>query len=117
MRTREQIMTDLVAEVLDDPAHLDAKTRRAAAAAGNREAGDDHRSKALRALAEKIHGGAFRVTDDDIKETLGAGLSEDEVFEAVVSASLGAGKKRFDAAMAALAAASAPAKKAAGGAS
>src|SRR5690349_17600446 len=113
MRTREDIMRDLVAEVLEDPAHLDPKTRKAAAE--NRGASDgpeaattggqpNRRGKAVRALAEKIHGGAYRVTDEDIQETLGAGLSQDEVFEAVVSAALGAGKKRFDAAMAALAA-------------
>ena len=105
MRTREDVMKDLIAEVLDDTGTLDSATRRAAAAGA---------TDALSGLAAKIHGGAYRVTDEDIANARKTGLSEDQVFEAVVSSSLGAAKKRFDAAMSALAAA-VPQKKSAGG--
>ena len=106
MRTREDVMEELIAEVLDDPGMLDSATRRAAAAGT---------ADAVNGLAAKIHGGAYRVTDEDIANARKAGLSEDQVFEAVVSSSLGAAKKRFDAAMAALAAVAPQKKSAAGG--
>lgn len=124
MRTREDVLADLMAEVLEDPGTLDPATRRAAArntpAAEGPEAGTTGGAptvsgKAVRELAEKIHGGAWRVTDEDIAAVRKAGLSEDQVFEAVVASSLGAAKKRFDVAMAALAAAGSAGKSAVGG--
>lgn len=113
MRTREDILQDLLAEVLDDPGALDPSTRKAAATNGAQV--DGEKGKVIQALAAKIHGGAYRVTEEDIAAARKAGLSEDEVFELVVSSAVGAAKTRFDAAMSALAAASAPVKIATGG--
>ena len=113
MRTREDILKDLVSEVLEDPASLDPSMRRSAAANAGQVEGE--KGKVVQALAAKIHGGAYRVEDEDIAAARKAGLSEDEVFELVVSSAVGAAKKRLDAAMAALAAASAPVKIASGG--
>lgn len=109
--------------MLDDPAALDARTRRAVAenrpAADGPEAGatggtPSTRAKAIRDLGEKIHGGAWRVTEADIAAVRAAGLSEDEVFDLVVAASVGAAKMRLDAAMGALAAATPARKKVSG---
>lgn len=84
MRTREDVMKDLMAEVLDDPGTLDPATRRAAA---------DGATGAVNGLAAKIHGGAYRVTDEDIADvlfntitriadSLGWDIPEDAGFEA-----------------------------------
>ena len=45
------------------------------------------------------------ISAEDLKATLAAGHTEDEVFEAVVAASLGAGLRRLEKAMGAIAAA------------
>lgn len=46
---------------------------------------------------EKIHTGAFRVTDADVQALKDAGISEDEIFEQTVSAAVGAGLAQLDA--------------------
>ena len=46
---------------------------------------------------EKVRLHAYRVTDGDVEALLASGLSEDEVFEATVSAAVAAGLARFDA--------------------
>ena len=48
---------------------------------------------------------AYRVTDDDIAAARASGLSEDQVFEIVVCAAVGQATRQYDAAMAALGAA------------
>jgi alkylhydroperoxidase family enzyme len=52
---------------------------------------------------EKVRLHAYRVTDGDVEALLGAGLSEDEVFEATVAAAVAAGLARFDAGLRTLA--------------
>ncbi|HEV7132828.1 MAG TPA: hypothetical protein VGN27_03725 [Gaiellaceae bacterium] len=42
---------------------------------------------------------AYRVTDAQVEAMLAAGLSEDEVFELMVSTAVGAGLVRLDAAL------------------
>jgi hypothetical protein len=55
----------------------------------------------LRSLVETVERHAYRVTDEDIA-ALKAKYSEDELFEIVVSAALGASMRRLDAGLRAL---------------
>jgi hypothetical protein len=55
----------------------------------------------LRALVDKVAREAWRVTDDDFGLPRSR-YTEDELFEAVVSAALGAARDRLDAALRAL---------------
>ena len=48
---------------------------------------------------EKVRRGAYAVTDADVERLKAAGLSEDEIFEATVTAAIGEGLRRLDAAM------------------
>jgi hypothetical protein len=43
------------------------------------------------AFVKKVHAHAYKVTDNDIASLLRAGYSEDQVYELIVSAALGAG--------------------------
>ena len=55
----------------------------------------------LHALVDKIHRHAYKVTDEDIKR-LQAKYGDDQMFEIVVSAALGASRNRLLAGMKAL---------------
>jgi hypothetical protein len=57
------------------------------------------------ALVDKVARHACRVTDEDVHATRASGLSEDQVFEIVVCASVGQAIRQNDAALAALEAA------------
>jgi alkylhydroperoxidase/carboxymuconolactone decarboxylase family protein YurZ len=50
----------------------------------------------------KVRAGAYRVTDSDVEALKQAGLSEDEIFEATVTAAIGEGLRRLDAALEAI---------------
>jgi hypothetical protein len=80
--------------VLDGPGES-ATARRRAAAAGLGLPDD------LQALVDKIHRHAYRVTDDDV-ERLRATYGDDPLFEIVVSAALGASRRRLLAGLEAL---------------
>lgn len=80
--------------MLRGPGHLDPAIREAIAARGEVPS-------ELRTLVEKVAREAYRVTDADFGAPR-ARFSEDQVFEAVVSAALGAARARLDAALAAL---------------
>ena len=80
--------------VLRGPGHLDPGIRDSIAA--RREVPEE-----LRALVEKVAREAYRVTDDDFSAPR-ARFSEDQVFEAVVSAAVGAARDRLEAALEAL---------------
>ena len=56
----------------------------------------------FRALVDKVARHACRVTDADIAAARGAGLSEDQIFELVVCAAVGQATRQYDAALAAL---------------
>ena len=60
----------------------------------------------LRTLLDKIARAAQRVSDDDVRAALGAGLSEDQLFELAVCAAIGQANRQYEAALAALARAS-----------
>jgi hypothetical protein len=59
----------------------------------------------LGALADKVAKHAYRVTDEDVNATKLSGLSEDQIFEIVVCAAIGQANRQYDAALAALEAA------------
>jgi hypothetical protein len=80
--------------VLEGPAESDPAVRRAAAEA--RGVPSD-----LEPLVEKIHRHAYRVTDADIAR-LRRRHGDDEMFEIVVSAALGASRRRLMAGLEAL---------------
>lgn len=86
--------------VLEGPGRLPTELRQAVARGEG--------PTALAPLLAKIRRQAFTVTDDDIAALMapgGPGYDQDEVFELVVSATLGAAESRYVAAMAALGAA------------
>lgn len=58
--------------------------------------------EAARALIDKVAKNAYRVGDEDVAAAKAAGLSEDQVFELVVSAALGQSTRQLEAALAAL---------------
>jgi len=58
-------------------------------------------------LVDKVARHAFRVTDEDFSAVRESGLSEDQVFEIVVCAAIGQATRQYDAAFAALEAATA----------
>jgi len=55
----------------------------------------------MQAVVEKIHRHAYKVTDEDISR-LQAKYTDDQLFELVVSAALGASRQRLRAGLAAL---------------
>lgn len=57
------------------------------------------------ALVDKVARHAYRVTNEDINAATMLGLSEDQVFEIVVCAAIGQATRQYDAALAALEAA------------
>jgi hypothetical protein len=80
--------------VLEGAGDSDAVIRRAAADGEGLPAD-------LQPLVDKIHRHAYKVTDDDIAR-LRSTYSDDQLFELVVSASLGASRTRLMAGLAAL---------------
>ncbi|HEU4713250.1 MAG TPA: hypothetical protein VFS76_16880 [Pyrinomonadaceae bacterium] len=56
----------------------------------------DYGSSPLGAFAKKVADHAFMVNDDDIRELHRAHYSDDQIFEAAVSAALGAGLYRLE---------------------
>jgi hypothetical protein len=59
----------------------------------------------LSTLIDKVGRHAYRVTDEDIVAVGAIGLSEDQIFEIVVCAAIGQATRQYDAALAALEAA------------
>ena len=57
---------------------------------------------ALASYVQKVHGQAYRITDEDIEALKRAGCSEDQIFELTCCAAIGAGFRRLNAGMAAL---------------
>lgn len=51
---------------------------------------------------EKVRKGAYTVTDADVEGLKAAGFSEDQIFEATVTAAIGEGLRRLDAALEAI---------------
>jgi alkylhydroperoxidase family enzyme len=64
--------------------------------------GDDELPQLLAAFVQKVARRSYTVTDADIAALRAAGYSEDAIFEAIVSAAVGAGIERLTAGLAAL---------------
>ncbi len=56
----------------------------------------------MRALVDKIVRQAWKISDEDVAAAKATGLNEDQLFELVVCAALGAAKRQYDTALAAL---------------
>lgn len=95
IRDRFQALRDeVLSRVLDAPAESDSALRHAAA--DGRGLPDD-----LQRLVTKIRAHAYKVTDADIA-SLQATYGDDQLFEIVVSAALGASRQRLVAGLTAL---------------
>lgn len=90
-----ELRDKVLAQVLTGPGESDAALRQAAA--DNAGVPDE-----LRPLIAKVHAHAYKVTDADIAR-LQSTYGDDKLFEIVVSASLGASRKRLMAGLDALA--------------
>jgi alkylhydroperoxidase family enzyme len=86
--------------VLNTPGHLSASVRHAIAARAAERADDV--PAALAGYVDKVARYAYRVTPEDVAALRSAGLSEDAIFEATLSAALGAGMARLEAGLGAL---------------
>jgi hypothetical protein len=99
----------LVSNVLEGPGQLEAAVRRAAFEQGELP-------ESLASLVAKIHRHAWKVTDEDVAAARAAGGSQDQLFELIVCAAVGAAHERLAAGLAALGRTAEPrAAKAAGG--
>jgi alkylhydroperoxidase family enzyme len=85
----------LVATVLEGPGQLDADLRRAAFTRGELP-------EPLASLVTKIHRNAWKVTDEDVAGARAAGWTQDQLFELIVCAAVGAARERLTAGMRAL---------------
>jgi alkylhydroperoxidase family enzyme len=84
----------VVESVLRGPGESDLQIRAAAAAGSGAP-------QELQSLIDKIHRHAYKVTDDDIAR-LQSTYTDDQLFEIVVSAALGASRQRLSAGLKAL---------------
>jgi hypothetical protein len=75
--------------VLGSPGVLSPEARQAIA----RGEGVDPK---LESFVAKVHAHAYRITDDEVRALGEAGLSDDAIFEATVSAAYGASMARLD---------------------
>lgn len=89
-----RIFDSLFRQVLDGPGESSPEVRRAAAR--NLSVPPD-----LQPFVDKIHKHAYKVTDEDVAR-LQTAYGDDQVFEIIVSAALGASRKRLMAGLAAL---------------
>ena len=55
-----------------------------------------------RTLVEKVANRSYAVTDEDVAAARAAGFSEDQIFELMVCAAVGAADRQYESAMAAL---------------
>ena len=88
------LRTKAIERVLDGPALTSSSVRHAAAERGELP-------PELRPLIDKVHDHAYRVTNEDIAR-LQATYDDDQLFEIIVSAALGASEKRLAAGLRAL---------------
>jgi alkylhydroperoxidase family enzyme len=93
-----QARTALARRILEEDGKASRSERRAAFNSSGL-------AEPLAALVDKVARHAYRVTDEDIAAARESGLSEDQVFEMVVCAAVGAASRQYDTAFAALEAA------------
>lgn len=88
------LFDEVFRQVLDGPGEAATEVRRAAAR--NADVPAD-----LQSLVDKVHKCAYKVTDEDVARPQ-ATYGDDQMFEIIVSAALGASRKRLMAGLAAL---------------
>lgn len=88
----------LLARILEGAGKASSSERRAAF-------NNSGLAEPLSALVDKVARHPYRVTDEDINAVKASGLSEDQIFEIVVCAAIGQATRQYDAALAALGAA------------
>jgi len=93
-----QIRKALVARILEGDGRASPAQRRAAF-------DNQGLAEPLRTLIDKVAKHAYKVTDEDIAAARASGLSEDQIFEIVMCAAFGQATRQYDAALAALEAA------------
>ena len=98
MSDLRQARTALVRRILEGAGKASSSERRAAF-------NNSGLAGPLGTLVDKVARHAYRVTDEDITAARELGLSEDQVFEIVVCASIGQASRQYDTALAALEAA------------
>lgn len=82
-------LQDLVARVLSGPGTLAPDVRRAIAE-------DTELVEPLAGYVDKVARRPHQITDTDVEVLGRAGYSEDQIFEATISAALGAGVRRLE---------------------
>jgi alkylhydroperoxidase family enzyme len=90
-----QARRDLVARILEGDGRASRAQRRAAF-------DNAVLAEPLAGLINKVAKQACKVTDEDISAAKASGLSEDQIFELVVSAAVGQATRQYDKALAAL---------------
>ena len=85
----------LVSRILDGDGKASPSERRAAFNNGGL-------AEPAATLVDKVAKHAFRIADADIAESKNSGLSEDQIFEIVVSAAIGEATRQYDTALASL---------------
>jgi alkylhydroperoxidase/carboxymuconolactone decarboxylase family protein YurZ len=93
-----QARKDLVARILEGDGGASRSRRRAAF-------DNAGLAEPLAGLINKVAKQAYKVTDEDIAAARASGLTEDQIFELVVCAAIGQATRQYDAALAALEAA------------
>lgn len=96
--TPEDLFAVLRHAVLDGPGSTPSRVRHVVA-----NAKLDELSHELRGYVETLRESAWRSTDEQVRELLAIGWSEDQVYELTVAVALGAGQRRLDAGLAAVA--------------
>ena len=84
--------------VLDGPGSTPSRVRHVVA-----HAKLDEVSHELRGYVDTMREHAWRSTDEQVRDLLTVGWSEDQVYELTVAVALGAGQRRLDAGLAAIA--------------
>lgn len=95
MANIEQGRRAVVARILEGDGRASPAQRRAAF-------DDAGLAEPLAKLIDKVAKQAAQVTDEDVAATRAAGVSEDQIFELVVCAAIGQATRQYDAALAAL---------------
>jgi alkylhydroperoxidase family enzyme len=101
-------LEDLERRLLHQPGALDPAIRQAAAIGGETP-------QALADYVAKVRDHAYTVTDQDVRQLLEAGYSEDQIFELTVATAYGAARLRLDRGLDALADRSTPSPTSADG--
>lgn len=96
--TPEALLAALRHAVLDGPGSTPSRVRHAVA-----EAKVEELNHELREYVETLREHAWRSTDEQVRALLAVGWVEDQVYELTVAVALGAGGRRVDAGLAALA--------------